>query len=71
MSKETYEKSSTLGWERNVGDEGQVLDINHFGALAPGESIIKEFGITVEKIVAKVKELLEGTSDINKKWEET
>ncbi|MEH7590597.1 transketolase [Priestia megaterium] len=53
------EMASTLGWERYVGDEGQVLGINHFGASAPGETIMKEFGFTVENVVAKVKELIE------------
>jgi transketolase len=52
------EMASTLGWERYVGDEGQVLGINHFGASAPGETIMKEFGFTVENVVAKVKSLL-------------
>jgi len=53
------EMASILGWERYVGDEGQVLGINHFGASAPGETIMKEFGFTVENVVAKVKELIE------------
>ena len=56
------EMASTLGWERYVGDEGQVLGINHFGASAPGETIMKEFGFTVESVVAKVKELIEVTT---------
>ncbi|TDB50343.1 MULTISPECIES: transketolase [Bacillaceae] len=52
------EMASTLGWERYVGDEGQVLGINHFGASAPGETIMKEFGFTVENVVARVKSML-------------
>ncbi|MBT2649863.1 transketolase [Bacillus sp. ISL-34] len=56
------EMASTLGWERYVGDEGQVLGINHFGASAPGETIMKEFGFTVENVVARVKELIEVTT---------
>ncbi|MED3789189.1 transketolase [Peribacillus frigoritolerans] len=56
------EMASTLGWERYVGDEGQVLGINHFGVSAPGETIMKEFGFTIENVVAKVKELVEVTA---------
>ncbi|AQX54192.1 transketolase [Priestia flexa] len=52
------EMASTLGWERYVGDEGQVLGINHFGASAPGETIMKEFGFTVDNVVARVKSML-------------
>ncbi|KSU88960.1 transketolase [Bacillus sp. VT 712] len=52
------EMASTLGWERYVGDEGQVLGINHFGASAPGEIIMREFGFTVDNVVARVKSML-------------
>ncbi|TYR81137.1 transketolase [Priestia megaterium] len=52
------EMASTLGWERYVGDEGQILGINHFGASAPGGKIMEEFGFTVENVVAKVKSML-------------
>ncbi|MEC0667803.1 transketolase [Priestia flexa] len=52
------EMASTLGWERYVGDEGQILGINHFGASAPGEIIMKEFGFTVDNVVARVKSML-------------
>lgn len=52
------EMGSTFGWERYVGDEGAVLGIDIFGASAPGPVVIKEYGFTVENVVAKVKELL-------------
>ncbi|WP_338782043.1 transketolase [Metabacillus sp. FJAT-52054] len=52
------EVASPLGWERYTGDEGDVLGINRFGASAPGETIMKEFGFTPENIVARVKALL-------------
>lgn len=52
------EMASSLGWERYTGDEGEILAINHFGASAPGEKIMSEFGFTVENVVAKVKALL-------------
>jgi transketolase len=47
-----------LGWERFVGDGGSILGINHFGASAPGERIMQEFGYTVDNVVARVKALL-------------
>jgi transketolase len=47
------------GSEVNLAvDEGDVLVIDQFGASAPGERIIKEYGFTVENVVAKVKGLL-------------
>ncbi|UOE92752.1 transketolase [Alkalihalobacillus sp. LMS39] len=53
------EMGSSLGWSKYVGDHGQVLAIDTFGASAPGEKIIEEFGFTVENVVAKVKALLQ------------
>lgn len=52
------EMGSSLGWAKYVGDQGDVLAIDQFGASAPGEKIIEEFGFTVENVVAKVKALL-------------
>jgi transketolase len=53
------EMATPLGWERYTGDEGDVLAINGFGASAPGERIMKEYGFTTENVVARVKALLD------------
>ena len=53
------EMGSSLGWERYVGDNGDVLGIQGFGASAPGELLMKEYGFSVENVVRKVKELLQ------------
>ncbi|MDR0137470.1 transketolase [Metabacillus idriensis] len=53
------EMAAPLGWERYTGDEGDVLAINQFGASAPGDKIMKEYGFTVENVMARVKALLE------------
>ncbi|MBO8176981.1 MAG: transketolase [Bacillus sp. (in: Bacteria)] len=52
------EMAASLGWERYVGDEGDILAIDRFGASAPGSTIMKEYGFTVENVVARVKALL-------------
>jgi len=39
-----------LGWERWVGGGGTVIGIDHFGASAPGEVLMREFGLTVDDI---------------------
>lgn len=53
------EMATSLGWARYVGDNGDVLAIDQFGASAPGEKIMEEYGFTVENVVAKVKVLLQ------------
>jgi transketolase len=52
------EMGHSFGWDRYVGDQGDVLGINRFGASAPGPIVIKEYGFTVENVVARVKQLL-------------
>ncbi|MDQ0214665.1 transketolase [Oikeobacillus pervagus] len=53
------EMASSFGWARYVGDEGEVLAIDQFGASAPGEKVMAEYGFTVENVVNQVKRLLD------------
>jgi transketolase len=53
------EVGSPLGWDRYSGDEGDILAINGFGASAPGEKIMEEYGFSVNNVVSRVKALLE------------
>ncbi|MGM0873817.1 MAG: transketolase [Bacillota bacterium] len=52
------EMASPLGWDRYTGDDGEILAINTFGASAPEEKILAEYGFTVENVIARVKALL-------------
>ncbi|WP_018756404.1 transketolase [Paenibacillus terrigena] len=52
------EMAHPMGWEKYVGDQGDILGISTFGASAPGDRVIKEYGFTVENVVSKVKALL-------------
>ncbi len=53
------EMGSSLGWHKYVGDNGAVIAIDQFGASAPGEKIMDEYGFNVENVVAKLKATLE------------
>ncbi|WP_449540106.1 transketolase [Ferdinandcohnia sp. Marseille-Q9671] len=53
------EMATPLGWEKYTGDEGDILAIHEFGASAPGEIVMKEYGFSVENVVNKVKKLLQ------------
>lgn len=53
------EVGASFGWHKYAGDEGDVLAIDHFGASAPGEKIMEEFGFSVPNVVARVKALLQ------------
>ena len=53
------EVGSSLGWDRYTGDEGDILAIDRFGASAPGDKVMQEYGFTVENVVARVKALVQ------------
>jgi transketolase len=52
------EMAHPYGWERFVGDEGAVLGITTYGASAPGDRVIQEYGFTVDNVVAQFRKLL-------------
>ncbi|MGY3766424.1 transketolase [Vagococcus vulneris] len=53
----SIEMGATFGWERYVGLEGKAMGIDTFGASAPGNQVIEEFGFTVENVVKIFKTL--------------
>jgi transketolase len=52
------EMANPFGWERYIGDEGEMLGIDGFGASAPENIILEKYGFSVENVVAKVKDLV-------------
>lgn len=57
------EAGATLGWERYTGSPSRVIGLDRFGASAPGKVLFREFGFTVENVVARAEAILreEGT----------
>lgn len=51
------EMGASFGWHKYVGFEGDVLAIDQFGASAPEKVVLKEYGFSVENVVAKAKAL--------------
>ena len=52
------EAGSSMGWCRYVGSEGAIVAVDTFGASAPGDLVMKEYGFTVENVVATAKKVL-------------
>ncbi|HVA55811.1 MAG TPA: transketolase [Gammaproteobacteria bacterium] len=46
------------GWQRYVGDHGEVLGVGRFGASAPGEVVMREYGFSVENVCQHALALL-------------
>lgn len=49
------EMANPLGWERYVGLEGTIIGIDGFGASAPGNKVVEEYGFNVENVVKQVE----------------
>jgi transketolase len=45
-------------WHKYAGCRGQIIGLDHFGESAPAEVLFKEFGFTVEKVVAAVRDVM-------------
>jgi len=50
------------GWHRYVGDGGDMLGVERFGASAPGNVVLEKFGFTVEHVVERAITLLKTPS---------
>jgi len=46
------------GWEKYLGEYGEAISIEKFGASAPSEVLFKEYGFTKEAIIQKAKALI-------------
>jgi transketolase len=45
------------GWHRYVGDAGDILSVERFGASAPGDVLLREYGFTVEEVCRRARAL--------------
>jgi transketolase len=52
------EAGVTSGWYKYVGLEGAVIGLDRFGESAPAGALFKEFGFTVDNVVATVKSVI-------------
>lgn len=52
------EAGVSLGWAKYVGDSGDTLTVDKFGASAPAEDVFRDYGFTVENVIKKAKNLL-------------
>jgi transketolase len=53
------EPGVALGWKQWVGDRGDVISLEHFGASAPGSTVLEQFGYNLDNVTARAAALLE------------
>ena len=54
----SIEAGISQGWREYVGDAGACLSLEHYGASAGANVLFKEFGFTVDNVVATAKKVL-------------
>ena len=57
-SRLAVELGIAQGWHRYAGDRGDVLSVERFGASAPGQVVLREYGFTVDAVCARATALL-------------
>jgi transketolase len=56
--KVSIEVGIAQGWRELIGDSGVAISLEHYGASADAKRLFKEFGFTVENVVAQVKKAI-------------
>jgi len=54
----SIEAAGPQGWERYLGDQGECLGVRTFGASAPGEVVLQQYGFSVDNVVDRALALL-------------
>ena len=52
------EAAAPIGWHKYVGSDGVVIGMSSFGASAPAEKLLEEFGFTAQNVAEKALALL-------------
>jgi len=52
------EAGISQGWQRWVGDGGDILSVDRFGASAPVKVVMEKYGFTVENVIQRARKLI-------------
>jgi transketolase len=62
----SVEAAVPLGWREIVGDAGEIVSINHYGASAAGSVLFEQFGFTPDRVVAAAHATLDRVGKISR-----
>jgi transketolase len=60
----TVEAGIRMSWDRILGDAGEAVSIEHYGASAPAAVLFEQFGFTADNVVAKAHASLAKVGEI-------
>ena len=52
------EAGVSLGWRPYVGPGIEVIGVDRFGASAPGEIVMREYGFSVDHVIQRALDLV-------------
>jgi len=58
VPKLAVEAGATMGWWKYVGQDGDVIGLDRFGASAPGPKVLAELGFSAESVAARARKLV-------------
>ncbi|HOW27859.1 MAG TPA: transketolase [Elusimicrobiota bacterium] len=53
------EAGSSMGWHRYVGESGDIVSIDRFGASAPAGVLFEKYGFTAENVATRVRRMID------------
>jgi transketolase len=53
------EAAASFGWERWIGEDGEMIGVDRFGASAPGATVLENYGFTPDNVADRARRLLE------------
>jgi transketolase len=59
----SIEAGVSQGWHKYVGDLGEIISLEHFGASASAAVLFAEFGFTAQHVVAAAKQTIANTQN--------
>jgi transketolase len=60
----SIEAAVPQGWREVVGDTGEIIAVDHFGASAEGDVVFEQFGFTPDRVVAAAHAALERAGQV-------
>ncbi|HEV8166769.1 MAG TPA: transketolase [Actinomycetota bacterium] len=55
----SVEAAATFGWDRWVGEDGEKIGVDRFGASAPGAIVLEQYGFTPDNVTDRARRLLQ------------
>lgn len=60
-AKVAVEAGIAMGWREIVGDAGEIVSLDHYGASAAGTDLFEEYGFTGQNVAARARQALART----------